>query len=216
MKDIAIYGAGGLGREVAAMIDKINHTSHNSTINIVGFFDDGKSKGTDVSHWGTVLGGINELNQWPTPLGIVLAFGAPRTIAIIRHKISNPVISYPNIISPDFEISDASTFAIGVGNIIKSGCFASTDVKLGNFNLLNGDVVFGHDAEVGDFNVFMPGVRVSGEVKISNGCLFGSMSFVHQQLVVPDNVTLSPLSPLITRPKQGCLYMGNPAKLVKL
>lgn len=216
MENIAIYGAGGLGREVAAMIAKIKSTSQAPQINIVGFFDDGKSKGAAVSHWGTVLGGIDDLNQWPTPLGVVLAIGAPRTIAIIHNKILNPVISYPNIISPDFEISDASTFAMGMGNIIKGGCFASTDVKLGNFNLLNGDVVFGHDAEVGDFNVFMPGVRVSGEVKISNSCMFGSMSFVHQKLIVPDNVTLSPLSSLLTRPKQGGLYMGNPAKLVKL
>ena len=41
MNNIAIYGAGGLGREVALMIHQIN--SHNpDPWKIVGFYDDAK------------------------------------------------------------------------------------------------------------------------------------------------------------------------------
>ena len=39
MKDIAIYGFGGFGREVACVIQAINEIE--PTWNLVGFFDDG-------------------------------------------------------------------------------------------------------------------------------------------------------------------------------
>ena len=37
MKDIAIYGAGGFGREVACLIKRINEKA--PTWNFIGFFD---------------------------------------------------------------------------------------------------------------------------------------------------------------------------------
>ena len=46
MKDIAIYGAGGFGREVACMIKHINESADEPIWNLVGFFDDGKEKGS--------------------------------------------------------------------------------------------------------------------------------------------------------------------------
>ena len=42
MKDIAIFGVGGFGREVLALIKNINEVT--PTWNIVGFFDDGYEK----------------------------------------------------------------------------------------------------------------------------------------------------------------------------
>ena len=44
MRDIAIYGAGGLGREIACVLKKINMVT--PTWNLLGFFDDGLEVGT--------------------------------------------------------------------------------------------------------------------------------------------------------------------------
>ena len=54
MKKIAIYGAGGFGREVACLLNKINEVK--LTWELIGFFDDGLAIGTEVSHFGNVLG----------------------------------------------------------------------------------------------------------------------------------------------------------------
>lgn len=213
MKDIAIYGAGGLGREVVALIEAINQDS--SQWNLIGFFDDGKAIGEQISNFGKVLGGMNELNSWKESLCIVLAFGSPNTVRAIRNKIKNQHISFPNLIHPSFFIGDTSTFFIGEGNIIQRNCAVTTSVTIGNFNLLNGSVGFGHDATIGDFNTFMPGCNVSGEVTIGNENLFGAMSFVKQGIRIGNNITLGPLSPLLIKPKDGCTYIGNPAKLFK-
>lgn len=214
MKDIAIYGAGGLGREVACLIRIIN--SNNPQWNIIGFFDDGKSIGDDVPGFGSILGGINELNNWQSNINVVLCFGSPRTLQTICTRITNPLVAYPNIIAPDFGIADPDTFSIGRGNIITTHCNVSTNIHIGDFNLFNGSIAFGHDVSVGNYNVFMPGTRISGSVTIGSRCLFGAGSFVKQELIIPDGITLSPLSPLLTKPKADSLYMGNPAKLIKL
>lgn len=213
MRDIAIYGAGGLGREVACMIEKINRVS--PTWRLVGFFDDGKPQGSDVSHFGKVLGDIDTLNNWSSELSIALCMGAPRTMRKVKDKIINPLILFPNLIDPSFSIADCQTFSIGEGNIIKGNCSATTDVKIGNFNIFNGFVNIGHDICIGDYNVFMPGTRISGEVTIGNFNLFGADCFIKQLLKIGNEVTISPLSALLTKPKNGMTYIGNPAKIFK-
>jgi len=213
MKDIVIYGAGGLGREVASVLN--NFFPEGEPRRFVGFFDDGKQMGEPISHFGKCLGGINELNAWPTPIEVALCFGNGITSKTVCSKIINPNVSFPNLISRDFSILDKQTFKIGKGNIITGGCTVTTNITIGDFNLLNGSVVFGHDAQVGSYNTFMPGCRISGEVTIGDCCLFGSMSFVKQCLKIGDNVRLSPLSPLLTNPKDDSLYIGNPAKKFK-
>lgn len=214
MKDIAIYGAGGLGREIACIL-RILNDKDGQDWNLIGFFDDGKSKGEPVAHFGEILGGMEEVNTWPTKLNVVLCFGAPRTLAKVSSLIVNPNIVFPNIIALDFTIADASTFNIGKGNIITSHCSVTTNIAIGDFNLLNGSISCGHDVKIGNCNVFMPGSRISGEVIIGNECLFGADCFIKQQIHVPDRVTLSPLSPLLTNPKPDSLYMGNPAKRIR-
>ena len=48
MKKIAIYGAGGFGKEVACLINRIN--ANGGDWQLIGFFDDNtKAVGTDVS-----------------------------------------------------------------------------------------------------------------------------------------------------------------------
>ena len=58
MKDIAIYGAGGFGREMACAIQRLN--SQETVWNFLGFFDDGIDKGAH-NQYGEILGGIEEL-----------------------------------------------------------------------------------------------------------------------------------------------------------
>ena len=218
MRDIAIYGAGGLGREVACLIRIINDSlpANEEKWNLIGFFDDGKAIGEEIFSFGKVLGGINELNGWNKELNVALSFGAPKTLEFVRNRIENPLISFPNLIHPSFVIQDKENFSIGEGNIIKIDCRVSTNVSIGDFNLLNSSNNFGHDAEVGNYNVFMPGTRISGSTKIGERNLFGAMSFVHQGIKIGNDVILSPLSALLRKPKDGMTYIGNPATRFKL
>ena len=214
MKDIAIYGAGGFGKEIACLVNLINRNK--STWNIIGFFDDNDLlKGQMISHYGKCIGNIDDLNAYDRELYVIIAIGNPKVTRLIVGKITNPLIKFPNIIHPNVKCADEKTFNIGMGNIIQGGCFFSCDVTIGNFNILNGCVFLGHDDNVGSYNVFMPRVDVSGSVKIGDGNFFGVNSVVLQQLKIGDNIRLGAGSVLMFKPKDGELYIGNPAKRMK-
>ena len=211
MKDIAIYGAGGFGKEVACLINRINEIE--TQWNLIGFFDDdSKKKGEMVSHFAPCLGGINDVNAYPQEIAIVLAMGNANTVKKIVTQITNEKVWFPNLIHPDFTISDSVTFSIGKGNIVQGGCRATCDVSIGDFNVLNGSVCIGHDVKIGSYNTFMPAVRISGEVNIGNGNFFGVGSVVLQQLKIGDGIRLGAGSVLMTKPREGNLYIGVPAK----
>lgn len=214
MKKIAIYGAGGFGREVACLLNKINEVE--PTWELVGFFDDGIEKGTQVSHFGKVLGGIDMLNAWPSELSIAITIGSPKIVRTLVSKITNPHIQFPNIIAPTVYFADKESFKIGKGNIIQKHCTFSCDVTIGDFNVMDGADVFGHDDVVGSFNTFMPAMRISGEVTIGDGNFFGVGSIILQQIKIGNNVRLGAGSVLMRKPKEGCLYIGNPAKKMEL
>ena len=211
VKKIAIYGAGGLGREVAGGIVRINNATCEQW-ELVGYYDDGKTIGSPVSHYGSVLGGMDELNAVDEPLALAIAVGDPVTRKLIHDRITNPNIYFPNLIAPSFKVLDEQTFFIGEGNIVQDGCSATCDVVVGSFNVLNGSNVLGHDVIVGDFNVLMPGVRLSGSVHMGNCNLMGVDSVVLQGVKIGYNITLGAGSVLMTKPKDGMTYIGVPAK----
>ena len=213
MKDIAIFGAGGLGRETVCFLNILN--KEGADWNFIGFFDDGVEKGTQVSHFGKVLGGVNELNTWQEEIALIIAIGNPLSVKKVRERINNKWVYFPNIIASSVEFTDEQTLSIGEGNIIGGNCCFTCNVHIGSFNLFNSGVVVGHDTVIGDYNIFMPDVRVSGEVTIGDTNLFGIASIVLQQLKVGNNIRLGAGSVLMTKPKEGNLYMGNPAKIFK-
>ena len=211
VKKIAVFGAGGFGREVAGGINRINNAGEDQW-ELVGFFDDNIARGTRVSHYGEVLGGMDSLNAIDEPMALAIAVGNPEARKLIHDSITNPNIYFPNLIAPSFKILDPRTFNIGKGNIIQDNCSVTCDVSIGDFNVLNGSNVMGHDVQIGDFNVMMPGVHISGAVNVGECNLLGVDSVVLQKVNIGSNVTLGAGSVLMTKPKDGCTYIGVPAK----
>lgn len=209
MENIAIYGAGGFGREIACLINAINKVE--PQWNIIGFFDDNSSlKGTS-NNYGEILGGIETLNTWNTPLSIIMAIGNPKILELVVNKINNPTIKFPNIIAPDVLFLDQNDFSLGQGNLIGFRCVISCNVQLGNFNLFNIDAIIGHDSLIGNYNVFSPSVRISGEVKIGNTNFFGVSSVVLQQKKIGSNTIIGTNSVIMRNTADQCTYIGNPA-----
>ena len=209
MKNIAIYGAGGFGREVACLLREINEVT--PQWNFVGFFDDGVPAGTRLSD-GSALGGIDALNAVAEPLALVFAIARPQTLKKLVAAVSNPRIEFPNLIAPDVHFRDRTRVTMGRGNIINTRAALSCDCAFGDFNLCVFDNVFGHDSRIGDFNIFFTGTRISGNVKIGSGNVFGAASTVLQNLKIGDGNTLAASSLLLTPAGNDASYIGVPAK----
>ncbi len=212
MKDIAIYGAGGFGREVACLLNAINRK--NPEWNFIGFFDDNKPKGTFIDY-GEVLGGMDELNSWNAELSVAIAVGVPGNIKELAGRIVNPHISFPNILAPDTVLLDPDRVAFGCGNILCMGCILSTNVHIGDFNVMNGVVTLGHDVRIGSFNCIMSSVNISGNVSVGDRNFFGVKSAVLQGVRIGNDVRIGAGSVVMRNTADNFLYMGNPATKVK-
>jgi len=213
VKDIAIYGFGGFGHEVACVIEHINKVE--PTWNIVGYIDDGVAVGT-ACKYGKVLGDRNTLNAWPTPIDVVIAIGSPKYLAEIPAAITNPLVSFPNIIAPNVFYFDKESVKLGQGNIITFGCRMSCNISIGNFNILDGNISLGHDVVIGDCNMMFPEVRISGQTEIGNQNFFGARTFVSQCLKIGNNNRFGAGTYILRKIKNDGLYMGNPAKKVSI
>lgn len=214
MKDIAIYGFGGYGREIASIIKSINTVK--PTWNILGFFDDDQSKLGLENKYGKVLGGIDFVNSYDKELSVVMAIASPNVLEKIITNINNPNLSFPNIIAPTVFFFDKETFNIGYGNVICHHCRVSTDVTMGNFNLINGCCSFGHDVKLGNYNMMQPETRVSGETTIGNKNFFGVRCTILQGLKIGNETRIGAGSFIIRKTKDRQTYFGNPAKMLKV
>jgi sugar O-acyltransferase (sialic acid O-acetyltransferase NeuD family) len=213
MKKIAIYGAGGFGREIACVLNAIN--AINPTWEFIGFFDDGVLPGTAVKY-GKVLGGIDAVNAIAEPISLVFSIANTKIITALRDKIKNTYIEFSNIFAPGILFYDNESFKTGEGNVILFNARISCDVTLGNFNLCNSGVSFGHDAVIGNFNIIGPQVRLSGNSTVGNNNFFGVQSLVLQGVKVGNHCTIGAGSVVMRRTKDGMLYFGNPAKKVEM
>jgi sugar O-acyltransferase (sialic acid O-acetyltransferase NeuD family) len=212
MKDIAIFGVGGFGREVLALIQDINRIE--PQWNIVGFFDDGYEKGLIINGYPT-LGKTEDLNNWETDIAIAISIGSPVVKKKILDNIYNPKVSYPTLIHPSVWIGDRDFVEIGEGNIFCAGVMITTNVKIKNFVILNLQCTVGHDSVINDYAAFMPSVNISGEVTIGEGVYVGTGAKIVNQLEIGDYTIVGAGAVVSKTLPAHCTAVGVPAKPIK-
>ncbi len=212
MKDIAIFGVGGFGREVLTLIQDINKDK--PTWNVIGFFDDGHPVGYET-HRLKNLGGVKELNEWKTSLSVAVAIGTPRIKRSILDKIYNPLIEFPTLIHPSVIIGDKDYVTIGKGCVFCAYTVITCDVKVGDFVILNLACTLGHDTEVKDYCAFMPTCNISGECVIDEGVYCGTGVKIINQTSIGAN-TIVGAGAVVTKPlPANCTAVGVPAKAIQ-
>ena len=212
-RDIAIYGAGGFGMEVAQLIEQINEA--NPCWKNVGFFDDSEPAGKYILGY-KVLGGMEELNKWDSDLSLVLALGIPRTKMKVHQKIVNPHVSYPVLVHPSAIVGGEGHVKIGEGSIICAGNIITTAVSIGRHVILNLACTVGHETTIGDYSSFMPTCNISGEVKIGEGVFFGTGAKIINQKSVGSMSTVGAGAVIISDIPAGVTAVGVPAKSINV
>lgn len=212
MKKIAIFGAGGFGREVKMLINQINISK--KVYDFIGYFDDGKEKGKLVNGF-PILGGVQELNNLNlAELNIVFAVGNPLVKKKIIEKINNqhlkyPVLIHPNVLIGKYEVN------IGEGSIICAGTIITVNINIGKHVILNLSCTVGHDTNIGDFSSFMPSVNISGEVSIKECVYVGTGAEIINQLEIGENTIIGSGAVVSKTLPANCTAVGVPAKVIK-
>ncbi len=212
IRDIAVFGVGGFGREVLTLINDINAVS--PSFRVIGFFDDGKEKG-ELIHGLPVLGSTDDINKWESELCLAVSVGNPLTKRKIVERITNPNVSYPTIIHPNVVMGSSDYCSIGRGCIICAGCVLTTDFHLGDFVVLNLCCTVGHDVIIKDYSAFMPSCNISGEVTVGECVYCGTgvkiinqTSIGEQSIIGAGAVVTKPIPPF-------CTAVGIPAVPIK-
>lgn len=157
--EIVVFGAGGFGREVAAML---RYSALNEEYEILGFVDDGLEAGTAVNGM-VVLGNTEYLLRVSNPMAVVMGIGEPAVRRKVIDKLNvNKNLHWPNIVHPMARLHDPANIRMGEGNIVCDGNIITTNVMLGDFNIINLSCTLGHDAVLGSYCSLMPTVNVSG------------------------------------------------------
>lgn len=110
----------------------------------------------------------------------------------VQKKMKELNVSPTNVIDPSSFISE--TAKIGKGNFISSGAILSHKSVIGNHCIVHYHVSIGHDSHIEDNSIFLPGSRISGNVKIGNRVLVGSNSFVFQGKKIGDDCIIDAMT----------------------
>lgn len=202
-KPLLIYGAGGLGREILAMLKHLEGWEPR------GFVDDGVTKGKLIAGV-PVIGGLGEIVQ-SEDINLVIGVGNP----LIRKEIAGKLPSFVNcpvIIHPRATILDETSVTIGAGTIITAGVVVTTDIRIGEHVLLNLNATIGHDTSIGSYSSVMPGVNLAGFVTLGECVMIGSGANVRNKVSIGEASVVGMGSVVLNDVSQGCVVAGVPAK----
>ena len=210
MKDLYIIGAGGFGREVAWLIERINEK--NPTWNLVGFIDDneelwGSSEGDYI-----VLGGCDYLKSLGDVYA-VCAIGSAKIRKIVIDKLKGSAVRFATVIDPSVLLS--KRVEIGEGTIICAGTIITVDIKIGSHVIINLDCTIGHDDVIEDFVTIYPSVNVSGNVLIGECSELGTGMQIIQGKKVAPNTIIGAGAVVVKDCAESGTYVGSPAKKIK-
>lgn len=209
MKDIAIIGSGGLGKETTVLLHHINEQE--LTWNLTGFYDDEIKAGQKIANY-LVLGKIDELNKIDHPLYVVVAIGDPAVKKNVVQRIQNPQIKFPILVHPSANLG--LNIQIGEGTVITAGCQLTIDIKIAKHVLLNLNSTVGHDVIIGSYSSVMPGVHLSGNVKIGESVLLGTGASILQQVEIENCVIVGAGSVVNRSVKENVTVAGVPARSI--
>lgn len=212
MEKIAIYGAGGFGREVAFLINDINKA--NPLYELIGYFDDDKVKGEIINSF-PVLGGMKELNSYNSKIAIVIAVGHPQTKRKIVESIDNKNITFPTVIHPSVLRGPREFTTIGEGCIICAGVIITVNIDIRDFVILNLSCTVGHDTLIESYCSVMPTVNISGGVKVRSEVYLGAGAVITNQLDIGKGTIVGAGAVVTKSLPENCTAVGAPAKPIK-
>lgn len=197
---LAIYCAGGLGREVIEFARSINRWE-----NII-FVDDVTNE--KVISDANVFR-FSEVEQFRGNLEFVIANGEPAVREVLYHKIKDAGYLFTSLISGGCNM--LSNVQIGEGCIIYD-CYLSVNVKVGDNVFIGGQVIVGHDVAIGSHTLVSGKAFLGGYVFIGMRCYIAPGTMIKDRIHVGENSILSLGSVILRHVRSQSIMIGNPAK----
>ncbi len=167
-RKIMIVCAGGMGREAAWTLERINQKE--PTWDIIGFADDDPEKQSGSIDGYPLLGTIKNASHDHPDAAVFLAIGDNST----REKLYRLLRGhdFPVVIDPSADV--APTVELRHGVFIGPQAVVSAGAELGKFVIVNARAGVGHDCTLGDFAQVCPGASISGHTSLGAHAFVGT------------------------------------------
>ncbi|WP_020107894.1 NeuD/PglB/VioB family sugar acetyltransferase [Nocardia sp. 348MFTsu5.1] len=209
MRPVILIGAGGLAREVVALLE--GSADHKP----IGLLDDDTAlHGKDIAGL-PVLGGIDSVREH-TDSDILVCTGSGRSRRLIIERLVRLGVDssrYATVIAPDVRVP--SDCAVGSGSILLAGVVLTASVSIGRHAVLMPHAVCTHDDRVGDYATLCAGVTLGGSVEIGDEAYLGMNSAVKQNVRVGTCAVLGMGSVLLADLPADEVWVGNPARAIE-
>ncbi len=208
MNKLIIIGAGGFGKEVAWLAERINLKV--PTWEILGFVDDNAELQNKVINGYPILGGVSCLKEYEDVF-VVCAIGSSKVRKVVINRLHG--VKFATLIDPSVTISNKVN--IGEGCIICANTIITVNIDIGNHVIINLGCTIGHDSQISNFVTLNPSVNVSGLVKIGECVEVGTGTQVIQNKIVESGSVIGAGSVVVKDIPANCTAVGIPAKPIK-
>lgn len=212
--NLAIYGAGGLGRELLELARQINN--HTQKWEMIFFVIDNeyynpqvnKMNGAEVITFEKVQSDYKKRD-----VEFVIAQGEPIERKKLKEKLDSYGFKLATLIHPNVYIPESSS--IGLGTVIQSNCYISCNVKIGDIVLLQPSVNIGHDCEIGMGTNISGLCNLAGRVNIGEYSYIGISTIIMEKIIIGNWSIISMGSAVFRNIEDGVIAVGNPARIMK-
>lgn len=201
---LGIYGAGGLGREMLVLAQRLNQHARWEEI----FFIDDVTEESVIA--GATVRRFAQVNF--THLEVVIAQGEPAARQTLAEKVQMKT-RLATLIHPAVYIPSGSH--IGEGAVICDGVCISCDVRINDNALIQPHACIGHDSVVGAHSVVSSNVTLAGHVNIGQRVFIGMNSAVKEKTTLGDDAIIGMGSAVFSDIAQATIALGNPARVMR-
>lgn len=214
MRNIVLFGTGGMAREIHHIIEDINSIS--PMWNFQGFLDENEALHGEQVHGFPVLGGLEWLSKSEnSSVDLVVGVGNSVTRRRLAESISNQWKGdFATIIHPRACIGNR--VKIGGGSVVCVGVIITTDIIIGEHVIVNIGSTISHDTIIEDYVTIAPRVSICGAVRMGIGGDLGAGSIVIQGKSIGAWAIIGAGAVVINDIGANITAVGVPAKPIKL
>ena len=201
MRNLIIIGAGGHGRVIADIAQKIG------SYKTIAFLDDGDAKETMGL---SIVGKTSDVKKYINTTDIFVAIGNSAVRREFIERLLSMGANVPTLIHPNAVIG--ACVEIGNGSAIMAGAVINPCSKLGKGVIVNTCSSIDHDCVIGNYCHIAVGGHVAGTVSLGDNVWLGAGATIKNNVNVCADCIIGAGAVVLKEITENGTYIGVPAQ----